>query len=99
MSGVAVHQQIHVRVNKYYTLQASSVSVNEGSSVTITLQTVGVTPGTVLPYTITGISSADISGAGLTGAFTVQGTESLASDEITFLVSADLLTEGIEAAV
>ena len=99
MRGVVVHQQIHVRVNKYYTLQASSVSVDEGSSVTITLQTVGVAPGTVLPYTITGISSADISGAGLTGAFTVQGTESLASDEITFLVSADLLTEGTEAAV
>ena len=44
-----------------------------------------------MPYTITGVSSADIGGASLTGNF-VTGT----TDDVTFNVTADATTEGAE---
>mgnify|MGYP007000188405 len=47
--------------------------------------------GTSLPYTITGVTSADIGGGALTGDFIVGSQESR-----VFSVSADLTTEGAE---
>jgi len=75
-----------------YVLSTSSASVNEGSSFTITLTTTNVTNGTVFPYTITGISNADIAGASLTGNFTVNSN----SAAVIFTVTADAATEGVE---
>ena len=78
-----------------YALSSSVASVNEGSSFTITLTTTNITDGTTVPYTITGISSADIGGASLTGNFTVNSNTATA----TFSVTADATTEGTETFV
>lgn len=53
------------------TLQASTSTVQAGQTFTINLLTFGLVSGTTVPYTITGVSSANISGASLTGNFTV----------------------------
>ncbi|NBV88781.1 MAG: hypothetical protein EBR88_04590, partial [Betaproteobacteria bacterium] len=50
-----------------YSLTASNVEVNEGSTLQFTLATTNVAEGTSIPYTITGVSSADIVGGLLTG--------------------------------
>lgn len=76
-----------------FALVRSKTAVNEGRSFTITLETDNVTSGTSVPYTITGISSADIGGASLSGNFTVDA----AGDAFqTFNVTADGATEGAE---
>jgi len=67
-------------------------SVNEGSSFTVGLAVGNLPDGSTVPYTITGISSADISGASLTGNFTTAFSEASA----TFVVASDLLLEGPE---
>lgn len=74
-----------------YTLSCDYSAVNEGGSVTITLATTGVATGTTVPYTITGVTSADIDGASLTGNF-VTGT----TDSVTLNITADSSTEGTE---
>ena len=76
-----------------YTLSRSATTVDEGNSVTITLTT-NVPNGTVIPYTISGtnITSADISGASLTGNFTISG----GTASVTLNISADYATEGNE---
>jgi hypothetical protein len=63
--------------------------VNEGGTVTFTLRTENVSNGTVVPFTLSGISSADISGAPLSGSFTVNN--GLAS--VTYNISSDLTSE------
>ena len=75
-----------------YTLSSSAASVNEGGTVTITLTTTNVADATVLPYTISGVTSADISGASLTGNFTI--TSNTATLPLT--ITEDALTEGAE---
>ena len=74
-----------------YTLSCDYATVNEGGSVTISLATTAVADGTTLPYTISGVTSADIDGASLTGNFVVGTT-----DSITLNVTADSTTEGTE---
>ena len=77
-----------------YAIGRSLSAVNEGSSVVFTLSTTNVSNGTVLPYTISGISSTDVTTGSLTGSFTVNS--GLATATIT--MSADQLTEGAETA-
>ena len=77
-----------------YAIGRSVSSVDEGSSVTFTLSTTNVANGTVLPYTISGISANDVTTGSLTGSFTVNS--GLATATIT--MSADQLTEGAETA-
>lgn len=56
-----------------FSLSASTTSPAEGTVVTVTLTTVEIPNGTVVPYTISGeITEADIVGGSLTGEFTVQ---------------------------
>lgn len=77
-----------------YSLSRSASSVDEGSSVTITLNTVNVANGNI-PYTIsgTGITSGDFSPATLTGNFNLSsGTAS-----VTLTLSADATLEGAES--
>ena len=74
-----------------YILNRSSEFANEGTNFTITLVTANVSAGTTVPYTITGVSSADIGGASLTGNF-VTGT----TDDVIFNVTADATTENQE---
>lgn len=76
-------------VTPYYTVTSSVGSVNEGGSFTITFNT--NVAGTVSQsYTITGVSSADIGNASLTGTFTANGQTR------TYTVTADTTTEGTE---
>ena len=74
-----------------YTLSRSTSLVNEGQTFSITLITTNVNAGTTIPFTITGVQSADIGGADLTGNF-ITGT----TDTFTYPVTADLSTEGPE---
>ena len=75
-----------------YQLSSDVINIDEGQSVTITLLTDNVQTGTSIPYTITGVSSDDISGAPLTGNFIVGTT-----DSVTLTVTEDALTEGNES--
>jgi len=75
-----------------YSLSSSSASVNEGGSFVVTLTTTNVPDGTAVPYTITGVSSNDINGANLSSSFTVNSSTAT----ITFNVTADATTEGVE---
>ena len=77
-----------------YAIGRSLSAVDEGSSVVFTLSTTNVANGTVLPYTISGISSNDVTSGSLNGSFTV--SNGLATATIT--MSADQLTEGAETA-
>ena len=75
-----------------YSLNPSTTSTAEaGQTVSITLITTNVLAGTVLGYTISGVQSADIGGANLTGNFIVGTT-----DAISFPITADQTTEGAE---
>lgn len=73
-------------VQPTYSLSASPTNVNEGASFTITLTT---NQGGSFPYTITGVSSADIGGTSLTGSLSNGGSR-------TISVTADAFTEGTE---
>ena len=75
-----------------FSLSSNSASVDEGSTATFTLKTTNVPTGTVLNYTLSGVSSADVIG-GLTGSTTV-GSNGLAT--IAIAIVADNLTEGNE---
>ena len=74
-------------------LSRSAARVNEGGRVIITLRTTHISAGRLVPYTLTGIQSADISGGSLTGNFTV-GANGISTQTFTFLNDAD--TEGAE---
>jgi len=74
-----------------YFLGVNSATPDEGVTLVVTLTTGNVASGTVLPYTISGVSSADISGASLVGSFVVGTT-----DSIELVLNADEITEGQE---
>lgn len=76
-----------------YELIASSNAINEGQQVTFTLNTTGLTTGTLVDWSIIGIQSNDITPAALTGQFTIDATGS-ASHTITAVE--DQKTEGNE---
>ena len=73
-------------VSATYSLTPSVTSVNEGSSFTVTFAT---NQSGSFGYTITGVSSADIGGASLTGTVTNGSV-------LTYNVTADATTEGTE---
>jgi hypothetical protein len=54
-----------------YTLSSTASSVFEGESFTINLNTFNVANNTLVPYTVSGVTSANISGDSLTGNFQV----------------------------
>lgn len=75
-----------------YSLSADRTNVDEGGSVTFTLQTTGLTNGSLVGYTVTGIDQNDLSAGSLTGNFVIQNNLATA----TFTLSADEVTEGDE---
>jgi hypothetical protein len=80
-------------ISDSYSLSITGMaSIGEGSSVTINLTTTNIPNGTLVPYTITGISAADLVGGSLTGNFTVSNN----SASLTLTAKADNLTEGDE---
>ncbi|NBY27007.1 MAG: hypothetical protein EBQ71_07555, partial [Betaproteobacteria bacterium] len=76
-----------------YALSAGSSSYNEGSTATFTLTTTNVASGTSVPYTLSGVSSFDITGGLLTGSATVNAS---GTATISVGIVADSLTEGAE---
>ena len=73
----------------HYHLDATPTSDIEGATVVVTLTTIGVDDGTLVPYTITGVQAADIQGGSLVGNFNVVSGTAIAS--FTFLQ--DTVTE------
>ena len=94
-TGSSISVAINNLLHPSYALAASPTSLNEGGNFTITLTTTDVANNTTVPYTITGVSSADISGASLTGNFTVVSNTASA----TFTTTQDYVTEGNETFV
>ena len=78
--------------NPTYTLTSSNSIVNEGATVTITLNTTNVANGALFGYTVTGITGADLSSGSLTGIFNIQTGTASAS----FTFTNDYSTEGEE---
>lgn len=91
-ASVQINDTSKAAVVPTYALVASSSSVNEGSVALFNLTTTGVSPGTSVPFTISGVSTSDVTG-GLSGTATVD-TNGLAS--ISVPIAADFLTEGSE---
>lgn len=79
-----------------YTLSRSTSSVNEGSQFIIYLDTQNVNMPATVNYTITGVASADIGGASLTGSFNLIGNYNDGYGSVAFNVTADYVTEGTE---
>lgn len=75
-------------------LVSNPTTTDEGTTSTVTLTTTGVQNGQAIPYTITGtgITTADIGGASLTGNFIVQNGHAA----VVLTISNDLSTEGFE---
>lgn len=75
-----------------YSLATSSATINAGTTVTITLTTTNVVNDTTIPYTITGLTSSEISNAFLTGNFTVNdNTATLAITTVTTISASKIL--------
>ena len=79
--------------NSTLSLVSSSASVNEGSAATFTLTTTNLTSGTSVPYTLSGVSAADVSSGSLSGNAVVNSS-GVAIILVTLL--SDTLTEGAE---
>jgi hypothetical protein len=82
-------------IPEYY-LIVSNRAIDEGNTVTFTLETRNVQPGSVVRYIITGVSSADLNGASLTGAFVVSDTT---PPRVTFTTTNDFVAEGDETLI
>src|SRR6056300_569969 len=78
--------------SKSFTLSRSSISINEGNSVTFSLTSSGL-QGESIPYTVTGISSADLSSGSLTGNIVINNND---IGSAVFTLASDFTTEGTE---
>ena len=74
-----------------YTLSANPTTPAEGNNISVILNTENVENGTLVPYTITGVGSSDIT-IPLTGNFTISG----GGDTKFIGIVADQVTEGNE---
>lgn len=86
---------VNLTLQSIVSIDRSHSSINEGSTVTFTLNTVEYTNGSTVPYTITGITSADINGASLTGNFTVNNNQAT----LVLTATEDNLSEGTETII
>ncbi|MDA9185178.1 M64 family metallopeptidase [Gammaproteobacteria bacterium] len=86
-----------VPVNSFpYFLELENKSYNEGDAVRLSLVTIGLEEGTLIPYFISGVSDSDIQNMPLEGELVVDGT-GLTVIEVS--LSLDQLTEGQEELV
>ena len=92
ISGVTVQDTSVGLPAAVYNLVSDNYSPDEGDTFTITLLTQNVLDGETFDYTITGIDSADIDGANLTGTFTILNDR----DSVTFTLTEDELTDSNE---
>ncbi len=73
-----------------YVLTANKSTMNEGESVIFSLTTTKLDPGTIIPFTITGITVADITADSLTGNFVIDAS---GKASLTIVTIADYVTE------
>ena len=92
-TNVIINDTSKAPVIATYRLTASLASVNEGASVSFTLNTTNIAAATVLSYVISGVQEADIVGGQLSGSVAV-GSDGQAT--ISIPIAADNLTEGPE---
>jgi len=97
-AGILNSYKLGITTNVSYTVSADVSSVNEGGTVTFTITTANVTPGNIA-YSITGISSADLSAGSLTGNVTTTGTFASATGTTSITLANDTTTEGTEILV
>ena len=72
-----------------YELTCSPSTVTEGGTITCTLETTNVANGTNIAYTVTGITSDDLTSGDLTGNFVINNNTATK----TFIVANDAVTE------
>ena len=77
-----------------YSLTPNKTNYDEGSSAVFNVLTTNVNAGTVLTYTVSGVTTSDVSSGVLTGT-TVVGSDG--KSLITIALSADNFTEGTES--
>ena len=77
-----------------YTLSSDKTTVNEGSTLTLSLNTSNVANGVAVPYAITGVVGSDIGMAPLSGNFIINAN---GQASLILNITSDLATEGIEA--
>ena len=75
-----------------YVSVTSPANANEGDSVAFSISTANIVDATTVPYTISGVSSADIGGASLTGDITITSN----AGSLTVTLTEDATTEGAE---
>jgi hypothetical protein len=75
-----------------YAIINSANVINEGDSVTFTVNTYQIPDGTNLYYTLSGVSSADVSGGSLSGSFAINSN----TGSVTVTTLNDFSTEGTE---
>jgi hypothetical protein len=80
-------------VSPTYRLISNQNSINEGLTATFTLTTTNLTSGTSVPYTLTGVTAADVSGGVLSGNAVVNSS-GVATISVALLN--DSATEGAE---
>ena len=82
-----------------YSITPSSTSANEGATLIFTVNTTNIEWGTSINYSISGISSADISDGKLSGTTTIfqNGLNGIAT--VVINIAADKLTEGNETLI
>ena len=79
-------------VGATYALSASSTSINEGDTVTVTLTTTSIPDDFEVAYAVSGIQSGDLSSGDLSGNFTISSNTAT----ISFTLAEDITTEGVE---
>lgn len=80
---------------EYISLTLDQLQYNEGDTITATLVSRNIADSTTVSYTVTGISSNDLSSGSLNGSFTISNNQSTTS----FTLANDVLTEGIDTFV
>jgi hypothetical protein len=91
-TAVATCSVLDTSLTPVYLIVGNVATINEGGTVRFTLSTSYVDSGTVIPYSISGVSSDDLSVGSLSGNFTVGSAETA-----TFTLASDSLTEGAES--
>jgi autotransporter-associated beta strand protein len=76
-----------------YTLNRSTESTDEGTTVTYTLSSTIASIGSIVPYIITGISQEDLSSGSITGNFVLDSNK---VGTVSLTIANDFLTEGTE---
>ncbi|NDE54712.1 MAG: hypothetical protein EB069_09090, partial [Actinobacteria bacterium] len=79
-----------------YTITPSATSVNEGSSVTFTIDTKNIEWGKTISYTLSGISQSDLSSGSLTGTATINQNGADGRVTVSVSLAADQIKEGDE---